>query len=149
MWKNTEISNNRNDARHLSAARRLSRLCKFLVLLGALAFWQAKAQITNGFQAWVTTSNAAPFEVLTMLPESENSFLTMTNHFDFQTERPNEITNGNMSFSGIFVETVKTRRPLQLLNPLAPPEFGSPEDNLVRDMNTKRILGLKFFEIRF
>ena len=147
MWKNIEFSNSRKDARPLSAAVRLPDLCKFLVLLGALVVWQAKAQTTNGFQARVTASNAAPFEVLQ--PESEHSFLTMTNHFDFQTGRPNEITYGNMTFSGIFVETVKTRRPLQLLNPLAPPEFGSPEDNLVRDMNTKRTLGLKFFELRF
>ena len=73
----------------------------------------------------------------------------MTNHFEFQTERPNEIMDGNMRLSGIFVETAKTRQPLQLINPLAAPEFGSPEDNLVHEMNTKRILGLKFLEIQF
>ena len=149
MWKKTEISDKRNEARPLRAALRLPRLCELLVLLGALAVWQAKAQTTNGFQALVTASNAAPFEVLTLLPESEHSFLTMTNDFQFQTEKPNEIRGGNMSYSGIFVEGAKTRQPLQLLNPLAPREFGSPEDNVVRDMNTKRILGLKFFEIRF
>ena len=149
MWKDYKVLHNRNDARPLSAALRLPRLCKFLVFLLALVVWQAKAQTTNGFGTPVTVSNAAPLKVLTSRSGSESSFLTMTNHFDFQTERPNEVTDGNTSPNGIFVETFKTRRPLQLINPLAPPEFGSPEHNLVRDMNTKRILGLRFLEIRF
>src|SRR3954463_4213743 len=52
---------------------------------------------------------------------------------DARQERPNEIIRGNVTYSGILVESAKTRNPLQLVNPAAPPEYGSPEDNVVRD----------------
>ena len=63
--------------------------------------------------------------------------------------KPNEIVKGRVVFSGIAVEAVKQRNPLQLFNPLAPPEYGSPEDNLVRGSPNGRPIGLKIFAIRF
>lgn len=62
---------------------------------------------------------------------------------------PNEVIRGNLSYSGVVVEAVKTRRPLQLINPLAPPQYGTPEENVFRDPVDKRVLGLKLFAIRF
>ena len=63
--------------------------------------------------------------------------------------KPNEIVNGKLTFSGSGVEAVKTKRPLQLLNPLAPPQYGSPEDNLARDPINGKVTGLKIFAIKF
>ena len=50
-----------------------------------------------------------------------------------QEEKPNEIIRNNVSYSGIFVELEKTDQPLQLINPLAPVEYGSAEDNTARN----------------
>ena len=63
--------------------------------------------------------------------------------------KPNEIVKGKLVFSGIAVEAVKQRNPLQLFNPAAPPEYGSAEDNLVREPPNGRPIGLKIFAIRF
>lgn len=62
--------------------------------------------------------------------------------------KPNEIAQGKFVFSGIAVEAVKKSNPLQLINPLAPADYGSPDDNIVRDPTTHRV-GFKLFAIRF
>ena len=62
--------------------------------------------------------------------------------------KPNELPAGRFIISGISVEAVKQRNPLQLINPLAPPQYGSPDDNMVRDPTSHRT-GLKIFAIRF
>lgn len=66
-----------------------------------------------------------------------------------QLERPNEIKINGLSYSGIIVQAAKTDNPLQLINPAAPPEYGSPEDNTARDPVTGKVSGLKLFSIRF
>lgn len=63
--------------------------------------------------------------------------------------KPNEIVSGKVTYSGIAIEAIKTGRPFQLLNPAAPAQYGSPEDNLVRNPINNRIVGLKFFAVRF
>ena len=63
--------------------------------------------------------------------------------------KPNEMVKGGIIYSGIAVQVVKTDNPLQLINPLAPPKYGSPEDNVMRDSFTGRVFGLKIFSIRF
>ena len=47
------------------------------------------------------------------------------------------------------MELIKTHNPLQLINPLAPAKYGSPEDNVMRDPAQGKILGLKFLSIKF
>jgi len=64
-------------------------------------------------------------------------------------EKPNEIIKGNITYSGIAVQVVKTSNPLQLFNPAAPARYGSAEDNTLRDPMTGRASGLKIFSIRF
>jgi hypothetical protein len=66
-----------------------------------------------------------------------------------RTEKPNEIKLDGVSYSGILVQLTKTDNPLQLINPAAPAEYGSPEDNVVRDPITGRVSGLKLFSISF
>jgi hypothetical protein len=63
--------------------------------------------------------------------------------------KPNEIIKGNVAYSGIAVQLVKAGNPLQLFNPAAPPQYGSAEDNTLRNPITGRAFGLKIFSLRF
>jgi hypothetical protein len=63
--------------------------------------------------------------------------------------RLNEIVTGRFVFSGSLVEAVKSPNPLQLLNPLAPAQYGSYMDNVVKDPISGKVTGLKLFAIRF
>jgi len=64
-------------------------------------------------------------------------------------EKANEIRRNGLSYSGILVELAKTGHPLELINPAAPAEYGSAEDNTARDPITHRVSGLKLFSIQF
>jgi hypothetical protein len=64
-------------------------------------------------------------------------------------EKPNEIRTGRMITSGIAVEAVKVKNPLQLINPLAPPEYGSGQDNVVHNPVTGEAAGLKVLSFQF
>jgi len=64
-------------------------------------------------------------------------------------ERPNQVTVGRLTYSGIAVQAVKAENPLQLINPAAPAEYGSAEDNLVREPTGGKPAGLKLFAISF
>jgi CRISPR/Cas system-associated protein Cas5 (RAMP superfamily) len=68
---------------------------------------------------------------------------------EIREEKPNEIKIGYFTYSGIFLEALKADNLLQLLNPFAPPEYGSSEDNLVLDPITSKVVGLKFFSLQF
>ena len=69
-------------------------------------------------------------------------------YFSVQTEKANEIKRNGVTYSGILVELAKTDKPLELINPAAPPEYGSSEDNVVRDDKGEQ-RGLKLFSINF
>lgn len=67
---------------------------------------------------------------------------------------PNQLSLDGVSCSGIVPLLLKNHNPLQLINPFAPPEYGSGFDNLVPgtvklDSNTSRPTGLKLFSISF
>jgi hypothetical protein len=65
--------------------------------------------------------------------------------------KPNEITVGSVSYSGVAVEIANLfdDNLFQLINPAAPARYGNGEDNLVRDPITDRPSGLKLFSIAF
>ena len=69
------------------------------------------------------------------------------------TERANEIRHGPLTYSGIFVELVKSDNRLQLINPMAPPQYGSSWDNVVFNPSAEPAgsgrEGLKLFAINF
>jgi hypothetical protein len=69
-------------------------------------------------------------------------------YFSVQPEKANEIRRNGKTYSGILVQFAKTDKPLELINPAAPPEYGSSEDNVVRGSDTGR-QGLKLFSIGF
>ena len=64
-------------------------------------------------------------------------------------EKPNQITRQKRTYSGIAVQVVKARNPLQLINPFAPAEYGSGEQNLVpgHDEITGRPTGLSILTV--
>ncbi len=113
--------------------------------IGLLAFGfalVARAQLTNAPATTATATNQQPFQ-------AQNTGAFKASAFVLQLPKPNEIVVGKLTYSGIAVAAVKTGKPLQLLNPLAPPEYGLPEDNVVRDPITRNVSGLKIFSIRF
>lgn len=69
--------------------------------------------------------------------------------FVIKTEQPNEIKGRKVVYSGVVVQTVKSKEPWQLINPLAPAEYGSGHQNLDRDIITGEVTGFKFFSISF
>jgi hypothetical protein len=82
--------------------------------------------------------------------ESElNARLGKTSAPPSRAVKPNEIVKGKINYSGIAVEALKTGHPLQLINPAAPPEYGSPQDNVLPDTYNGRNHGWKLFSIGF
>jgi hypothetical protein len=63
--------------------------------------------------------------------------------------KPNQIKGRHINYSGITVQLVKTDHPLQLVNPFAPEEYGSGEDNVVHSPITGKAHGLKILAIEF
>ncbi len=120
------------------------RLCLILLLLAAA--FAVEAQSTNAPLKMAPITNAPPSQAGQSL-EAQTA-LGGLKGLTLNELKPNEIAAGKLVFSGIAVEAVKKSNPLQLINPLAPPQYGSPDDNIVRDPTSHRT-GLKFFAIRF
>ena len=114
-----------------------SLVCLF-AFMAALA---AGAQTTNG-----ALTNVTAARINHRIHAQQNSTIASA---ALELPKPNEIVKGKVTYSGILVTAAKTGHPLQLLNPLAPAEYGLPEDNTVRDPATGRGIGLKFFALKF
>ena len=120
---------------------------KFLALATILAGLTAYSQSTTGSD--------------TMESQIQRSLLDNRNHdlITLRTEKPNEIRRGSVSYSGAVVQFLKSDRKLELINPAAPPEYGSGRDNLVEDRSpelgpsaapgSSAREGLKLFSIQF
>jgi hypothetical protein len=67
----------------------------------------------------------------------------------YQTSLPGRIYGINLKYQGLIPMAAKVPNPLQLINPLAPREYGDGYQNVIFDPATKRQEGLKVFEIRF
>ena len=109
----------------------------FLLLLALLAAGGVKGQ---------TGTDPLGLDFNTSLPK----FADQTDLF--QTElKPNEIAGprSDITFSGIIPEAIKSDHPLELINPFAPPEYGSGEQNLSPDISVRHEPGLKFFSVDF
>ena len=65
-----------------------------------------------------------------------------------QQQPANEIQSNGRTYSGSIVELIKTRQPLEMINPAAPAKYGTAEDNTVMDFSG-RGTGLKLFAIQF
>ncbi len=140
-----------------------------LVLLVALAAFSATAQNTNSSAASGTDPLNQPAKpALTNAPAPALSstnlvgttaaeptwhiqvpLATAESALTLKEVRPNQVISGRLLYSGVAVEAVKTRRPWQLVNPLSPAKYGTPEDNVARDPINGRVSGLKFLAIHF
>jgi hypothetical protein len=109
-----------------------------LVLCGLLVAYTASAQSSNAPAA--SGGPSAGTQITGTRAETT---------VGLELAKPNEIVKGDFTLSGILVEAVKTRRPFQLLNPLAPVQYGVPADNIVKDPINGKVTGLKFFCVRF
>ena len=126
-----------------------------LALCGLFLVFSAQAQLTNALPANTNTNTYTDTNTNTntntsALGETQfgSSFRT-TVEPRLELAKPNEIVIGKFTLSGSLVEAVKTGHPLQLLNPLAPAEYGGPADNTVFNPIKGKVTGLKFFAIRF
>jgi hypothetical protein len=121
-----------------------------LALILLLLTCTAEAQSTNAPQPQtVSTNNPATGAVPNGLNLGTGATVSRFNLEVPAATKPNEVVKGNVTLSGSAVEAVKTKRPLQLLNPLAPAQYGSPEDNVARDSVNGKTTGLKIFAIKF
>lgn len=117
----------------------MKAICALAMILSLAA---ARAQSTNA-----PTSN-------TPLPVDQWSLTGPIGHPE-QTplltlpEKPNELRLGKVALSGIAVEFAKTDRPLQLINPWAPPEYGESQDNVTFSLITNQVTGWKLFAFEF
>ena len=106
---------------------------KFLVLLCLLAAADALAQKRSSESAIQgQVEKRATNSILLEKPQDRN-----------------QIRGKKASYSGIAVQAVRAHNPAQLINPVAPPEYGPGDDNLVRDPLTGRARGLKIFSVEF
>jgi hypothetical protein len=78
-----------------------------------------------------------------------NARLLKASSLSLREVKPNEIVKGDIAYSGIAVEAIKTDNLLQLFNPAAPAKYGSAEDNTLRDSITGKASAWKLFSIRF
>jgi hypothetical protein len=65
------------------------------------------------------------------------------------TDKPNKIKRGKVTYTGAAVSVVKSKNPLQLINPFAPMSYGSSEDNTVRDPISGRASGVNLVAAGF
>lgn len=102
----------------------MKRIVFFLTMVAGTAFAQDKP-LRENFRSQLSTSDK---EIVSAI----------------RVEKPNQVITQKRAYSGIAVQVVKTRNPLQLINPFAPAEYGSGEQNLVpgRDEVTGRPTGL-------
>ena len=71
----------------------------------------------------------------------------------FQTEMVSRAFGLNLTVDGVVPRLMNTEQPWQLINPLAPPEYGIGAeilsvDPIARPIN-RRVEGISFFTIRF
>jgi len=120
-----------------------------IVLAATSAYAQAPAQ------AQVQPTNAPPTNP--QPAHANQSLLTRTSgpgklvlpSLELETGKPNEIVAGKLTYSGIVVQAIKAKNPLQLLNPAAPARYGSGQDNVANYPFSGTGPLLKLFSIDF
>ncbi len=108
-----------------------------------------KKAVIMMFALGVLTVYAQPGAATQEFESRSATMLNMQSYLSSHEIKPNEMLSGNVNYSGIAVEVLKTGNPLQLINPFAPAKYGSPEDNVLRDGITKKVLGWKIFSFSF
>ena len=111
----------------------------------AQAHAQARVQATNA-----PPTNAQPARASqSLLAEAPGPGTLNLPSLEFAAAKPNEIAVGKLTYSGVAVQAIKAKNPLQLLNPAAPASYGSGWDNVVNFPFGGTGPVLKFFSIDF
>ena len=66
-----------------------------------------------------------------------------------RSSSPSKVTRGKITYSGTAVQAVRTRQPLQLVNPAAPARYGDGYLHLVTGPTTSWASGWKLFSLSF
>jgi hypothetical protein len=103
----------------------------------------AQAQPAGG-----NSTNAQMRSAQTPSPVQAAGIIQPSTNF-LREPKPNEIFSGRLTYSGMAVQIVKARNPLELLNPAAPAQYGSGVDNLVLYPFSGTGPMLKLFSIGF
>jgi hypothetical protein len=88
-------------------------------------------------------------EKLSKALRAEIERLVREHKIEARKPAPNEVRAGRVTCRGILVQLVRSPRPLQMVNPAAPAEYGNAEQNVSRNPVSGRASGLNFFSIRF
>ncbi|MGA2660817.1 MAG: hypothetical protein ABSH34_25310 [Verrucomicrobiota bacterium] len=118
-----------------------------IVLGTASAFAQAQAQVqpTNA-----PPTNAQPARASqSLLAQAPGPGALNLPSLELAATKPNEMVVGKLTFSGVAVQAIKAKNPLQLLNPAAPARYGSGQANVVSFPFLGPGPRLKFFSIDF
>jgi hypothetical protein len=67
----------------------------------------------------------------------------------FQTDTVTRIFGVKITVDGVIPMALRTRHPLQLINPLAPAEYGNGFENVTADPDTRQATGIRFLGIKF
>ena len=98
-------------------------------------------------------ATADPVKRVDSSVNSTNTHLLPRDHVNLVTPQPepaNQINGHKFTYSGIAVQAIKTKPVVQMINPLAPAEYGSGHENLDRDVMTGKPTGaFKFFSFSF
>jgi hypothetical protein len=132
----------------------MKKLCLLLLLSFAASVRAENPQALTPSQ----TNYATPAKETVQAPATPQQDQKLTTQIELRAREtplyiekpaPNEMSLGRLKVDGIVVHLIRTDNPLQLINPAAPERHGSPEDNVVRDLTTGKVSGLKLLELRF
>jgi hypothetical protein len=92
---------------------------------------KAPASATAAPTAPVEPSGALPGQAKQLVKDNPNTdFLEHVPDLEFTQTKPNKISLGQYTLSGMAIQFIKAANPLQLFNPSAPAPYGSGVDNL-------------------
>jgi hypothetical protein len=121
------------------------------LLLGGVAGAQLPVQSTNAPTAAppTTQSYAPPPSNVTNLVEAADDATRLPPPTKAPAmEKPSPVPLTPTRYGGLFGQALESEQPWQLLNPLAPPEYGDGTQNLSVNPVTGRAEGLTLFSIQ-
>jgi hypothetical protein len=121
-----------------------------ILTLAGLALVAAHGQSTEAIAT--ATNQTRQDEVLPLDPElTQQQIETL---FRLQTDMVTRVFGINLTVDGVIPRALSIEQPLQLINPLAPPEYGIGTEilsinNPPSGNPTRKVEGISFFTFRF
>lgn len=116
-----------------------------ILSLAGLVLVAAHGQSTEAVTT--ATNQTRQADALQLDPElTQQQFEAM---FRFQTDMVTRVFGVDVTVDGVIPRALRAEQPLQLINPLAPPEYGIGAEILSVNPRTRRVEGISFFTFRF